>query len=473
MTDIMVKIPSHLKGLAEAMQTMVDRVTNFERDAPRQRTVDYRAHERVLADAAAKVERQAHAGSLCVLDMDCARIRINGVVHVRVLSSSVAEYKTRVGPVPIARTLFRAEGDRNGPTVNTVTLRSGAIEDEWLPDTAAAMAYRLARGTSREAEQAAQVERTLPYSRSSFEKVGHAVGSEMVRQRADIEEALIAEMDIPREAASISVALDRTSMPMEEPLPPPPGRPRKDAPKKPIEVVHRMAWTGTVTLHDAQGESLHTLRYGRMPHEDGHSLAEALASDALALVRRCPHLKVVTLGDGAEQIQTLLAEHVDDDTFSTVRRLLDFWHALEKLGDALGSIMPDPGERKQRLARWRRQLCTRPNAPRKIVAELRSLARGHPTSQECPMRAAIRYFENQGHLMRYPDALRNKLPIGSGNVEATCKSLIGLRVKRPGARWKTDTGAEVITMRAHLLSERWVRASEIALQAPRSEIHAA
>jgi len=469
----MLKIPSHLKALAESMKVVVDEVTSFERDAPCQRTVNYRARERALADAAAEVERQAHAASLAALDMNRARIRIDGVVHVRVLSGSVAEYKTRVGPVPVARTLFRAEGDRNGPTVNTVTLRAGAVEDEWLPEAAAAMAYRLARGTSREAEQAAEVERTLPYSRSSFEKVGHAVGAEMVRERADIEEALIAEMEIPCEAASISVALDRTSMPMEEPLPRRVGRPRKGSPKNPIEVVHRMAWTGTVTLHDAEGEALHTLRYGRMPHEDGHSLAEALASDALALLRRCPRLKVVTLGDGAEQIQGLLAEHVDEETFGTVRRLLDFWHALEKLGEALTVVIGDPRERERRLARLRGQLRARRNAPRMILAELRSLARGRASPKDCPLRAAITYFENQGHLMGYPDALREKLPIGSGNVEATCKSLIGLRMKRPGARWKTDTGAEVITMRAHLLSERWARASDLALPTPRFEIRAA
>ena len=75
--------------------------------------------------------------------------------------------------------------------------------------------------------------------------------------------------------------------------------------------------------------------------------------------------------------------------------------------------------------------------------------------------------------MAYVDARRDGLPVGSGNVEATCKSLFGLRMKRPGARWKTDTGGDVVTMRAHLLSDRWNRASAIALPPLRREIHAA
>lgn len=473
MSTIIVEIPAHLKGLAKAMRAMVGRVTTFERDARRHREVDYRAHEQALADCAAEIERQAHGASLASLECDRDRICIDGVPHVRVLRDVVAEYKTRVGPVAVSRSLFRREGVRNGATVNTVTLRSGAIEDEWLPDTASAMAYRLARGPSREAEQTSKVERTLPYSHSSFEKVGHAVGAEMVSKRVEIEEALVAELEIPEQATSISVALDRTSMPMEEPRPRPVGRPRQDAPKNPIEVVYRMAWTGTVTLHDGEGNALHTIRYGRMPHEDGHSLAEALASDALALVRRCPRLKVVTLGDGAEQIQALLVEHIDDESFGDVRRLIDLWHVLEKLGAALAVMEPDDSRRKERFVEHRRRLCTRRDAPATILAELRASGLENLANKECPVHAAITYFQNQGHLMDYVTARRDGLPIGSGNVEATCKSLFGLRMKRPGARWKTPTGEHVLTMRAHVLSLRWTRASDIALPPPRLEIRAA
>ncbi len=107
MTEIIVKIPANLKDLARAMQGMLDCVMRFERDAPLQRTVDYRAHERVLADAAAVIERESHVVCLSSLNFDSKRIRINGELHVRVLEDAVAEYKTRVGPVPISRSLFR------------------------------------------------------------------------------------------------------------------------------------------------------------------------------------------------------------------------------------------------------------------------------------------------------------------------------------------------------------------------------
>jgi len=472
--EIIVRIPARHKGLVAAVMALVEHVADFEREAPRQRSVDYRVHEATLAADAAAIEREAHGVSLGALDVKAERIRINGVAYTRVVTAETAAYKTRVGPVPVSRGLFRRDGARNAKTVNTVTLRSGAIEDEWLPGAAAAMANRLARGPSREAERASHSEGTLPYSHASFERIGHAVGKKMVEQRIEIEEALVSELVIPKEARSVSVALDRTSMPMEEPRPKPRGRPRKDAPKRPIEIAYRMAWTGTVTLHDAEGNGLHTIRYGRMPYEDGEQLAEALASDALALVQRCRRLQVVTLGDGADDIQTLLAKHIDDETFCrAIRRLIDFWHVVEKLGEALALIESDEATRRERLAEWRRRLCVRRTAPSTILEELRASGKDGAGGKECPVHAAITYMENQGHLMGFVDARRDGLPIGSGNVEATGKSLFALRMKRSGARWKDQSGGRVITMRAHLLSVRWDRACQLALTKPSLEIHAA
>jgi len=92
------------------------------------------------------------------------------------------------------------------------------------------MAHAVQQGPSREAEASAREFGRLPYSRASFERVAHLVGALAVADHQDIEDALIDAVDVPQEARSISVSLDRVSVPMEEPRRRPAGRPKKGAP---------------------------------------------------------------------------------------------------------------------------------------------------------------------------------------------------------------------------------------------------
>ena len=95
MQEIIVKVPGSHKAFAAAMQGIVDRVVRFSEEAPRQRSVDYRAHEVAVAEGCAAIEREAHGVSLAALDVDVPRLKINGVLHHRV-GRHETPYKTRV-----------------------------------------------------------------------------------------------------------------------------------------------------------------------------------------------------------------------------------------------------------------------------------------------------------------------------------------------------------------------------------------
>lgn len=59
----------------------------------------------------------------------------------------------------------------------------------------------------------------LPYSRSSIERVGHAVGAEHLSRREQVEPKRIEACELPPGIASVSVSVDRVAVPMEEPVP--------------------------------------------------------------------------------------------------------------------------------------------------------------------------------------------------------------------------------------------------------------
>lgn len=400
--------------------------------------------------------------SLQALDIDAKRILVDGKPHTKV-GRYEATYFAKEGPIPVTRSIFRECGVRNASTVDPVSLRLGSV-DGWLPNAAKAAAFLLQQGTSREAEATARELGVLPYSRSSFERVAHEVGERFSVVRDDVEDALVKGYRIPDEARTISVSLDRVAVPFEEPRTRPVGRPKRGAPKRPIERVWHMAYVGTVTLHDAHGEALHTIRYGRVPSFGAEDLVAGMTGDVKVLLQRRPRLAVVLLTDGAKEMVDLLDAQLTDAVLGKrARRLIDFWHVVEKLGAAAKVI--HGGDAEHVLKRWRALLLNCRSAPSRIENELlASGKRDVVVGDFKPVHAAITYLENQGARMAFAEARAAGLPIGSGNVEATCKSLVGQRLVRTGSRWKEFTAQHIVDLRALALSSRWDSALSLTLK---------
>ena len=57
--------------------------------------------------------------------------------------------------------------------------------------------------------------------------------------------------------------------------------------------------------------------------------------------------------------------------------------------------------------------------------------------------------------MHYPDYIRLNLPIASGVMEASCKTLVTQRLKRSGMAWAQEGGQAILTLRSLIQSNRW------------------
>jgi hypothetical protein len=87
-----------------------------------------------------------------------------------------------------------------------------------------------------------------------------------------------------------------------------------------------------------------------------------------------------------------------------------------------------------------------------------------------PIHEAITYLTNNADRMNYAAARAAGLNIGSGTVEATCKSLVQVRMCRSGARWRPDTAQALLSLRALALSDRWDAAIALTLAPLRREV---
>lgn len=412
---------------------------------------DFADVEMKLAAASGRIEAEAVGVVLASLGLDAPFIRVDGRRY-RKLGLEPKTYRTLAGEVTIQRNLYRAADERNGPTLDPIAVRVGMVGDHWLPAAAKAIAHGLALMTSREAAaQASQVGR-LPYSRSSFERVGHLVGEAYCARSLEIEEVLASRFEVPKNARTLSVSLDRAAVPMEEIA----------ANGEDVTRAFRMAHCGTITFHDGSGEALHTIRYGRMPEGDIDDLDETMQADIASALAQRRNLRVVMLADGAADMWSRL-EGIVEGVADDATRLVDFWHVCEYLSAAAHAITARPAEAMAMLVRWKKLLLDSEWAWSIIIANLRE----HDAPE---VQSALMYINNREGMLDYAVARANGLPIGSGNVEATCKNLLGQRLKRSGARWKHETGEHVVQLRALQLSDRWDDGVTEAIRPLRREI---
>ena len=77
------------------------------------------------------------------------------------------------------------------------------------------------------------------------------------------------------------------------------------------------------------------------------------------------------------------------------------------------------------------------------------------TNKRKRLQAELTYFRNQRHRMRYAEFIRQGLPIASGVMEASCKTLVTQRLKRSGMAWAMPGGQAILTLRSLIQSNRW------------------
>ena len=158
--------------------------------------------------------------------------------------------------------------------------------------------------------------------------------------------------------------------------------------------------------------------------------------------------RVVVLGDGAPWIWGLADEH-----FPGAIQIVDLYHVREHLGDlakiALGAGSPE----SKAWEMVRREELDAGDVERVVVA-LEQLNPREDKAKDA-VRKTLGYFQDNAKRMRYADFRNQGLFIGSGVVEAGCKTVVGHRLKQSGMRWTVRGANAIIALRCCELSGRW------------------
>jgi len=158
--------------------------------------------------------------------------------------------------------------------------------------------------------------------------------------------------------------------------------------------------------------------------------------------------KKVVIGDGAEWIWNLVAEH-----FLGAIQIVDFYHACQHLWEVARRLHPH-NEGNQKTWMKIHQKLLEKGKIEKLVLSLRSIDADNPDVAE-KIRTEADYFARNAQRMRYPQFRRQHLFVGSGVIEAGCKTVIGSRLKRSGMFWTVRGANAILALRCCHLNRRF------------------
>jgi hypothetical protein len=127
--------------------------------------------------------------------------------------------------------------------------------------------------------------------------------------------------------------------------------------------------------------------------------------------------------------------------FSQAVQILDFWHLSEHVGTCAKEFF---GEGTEGARQWSRKVCgtLRAGLVEEALREVEPL-RARSAAKRKAKHELVTYLINNRTRMDYPRYEQMGLPIGSGEVEAQCKTLVQARCKQAGMRW-SSAGVEAL-----------------------------
>jgi Uncharacterised protein family (UPF0236) len=285
-------------------------------------------------------------------------------------------------------------------------------------------------------------------STKAVERVAETIGQDIERtHRKEQQAALAGRLESIEVAATLYIAMDGTGVPIVPREAE--GRQGKDETGRAKTREAKVGCVFTQTRRDNEGrperDPQSTTYVGAIEtaEEFGPRIYAEAVRRGLKGARR-----VVLLGDGAPWIWNIADEH-----FPGATQIVDLYHARQHLAN-LAKIVYGPASAKAKdWAAGRVEELDEGNIEA-VVTTLKRL-RPRDSAIQKEIGKAVSYFQTNTARMRYAQFRREGFFVGSGVVEAGCKTIIGHRLKQSGMRWTVRGANAIIALRCEQLSGRW------------------
>lgn len=159
--------------------------------------------------------------------------------------------------------------------------------------------------------------------------------------------------------------------------------------------------------------------------------------------------KKVVMGDGAEWIW-----NIADQYFPGAIQIVDLFHARQHLWELARKLYPNQEAEQRRWMTIHQDLLLDEGKIEDLVTALRSIDSSNPELAE-KIRIEADYFEKNTERMRYPEFRAKHLFVGTGVIEAGCKTVIGSRCKQSGMFWTVRGANDILALRCCQINGRF------------------
>ncbi len=374
---------------------------------------------------------------------------------------SKKKFLTPFGHMKINRNVFQASSE--GKCHIPVDEKWGMVGEFATIEVREMILYTLAHLTPRETKEHLSKCAWFDTSETAIKNISKNMGYFIDFKKNEINQQIKTEEEIPIKTRvlvgsvdGVNILLNKVGTKQGRPTERPKGNNDQSLSSYKNAMVGSISFYGEVPEGKRSPERLSSKYIARMP-EDKFPKLKCQFEDELQYIEK--YLGVDTekiiLCDGARSIWNYIDNSV---IYNDYKKLLDFYHMTEHLSKASEAIFGKKSSYgKLWYQQWRQKMLDAKQAPQNLLQSLQYYASTSDLSKsrQKSLKTEITFFRRNKHIMTYANFLHQGLPIGSGPVEAACKTIVKHRLCRSGMRWSIRGGQHILYLRCYVKSNQW------------------